>query len=330
MWRWYQDCVVCFVFLSDVHEANIVEMVPRRPSKDRPFSNIAAQAFRSSEWFRRGWTLQELLAPRNAIFFNSRWEQIGTKSTLASELSKATGINSFYLVLPHHVYDASIATRMSWAARRRTTRWEDRAYSLLGLFDVNMPLLYGEGKKAFLRLQQEIIQRSDDESIFAWREPDFKFYDEWGLLAGSPDAFIDSGNFATFAGTGRLPYRMTNKGLKLRMPVLWSTRSSRNPDVTGRTLHPDGVSRIQDRDAQQTAVKSGAVDSLELVLNCGRNVQEGNRTTRHAVCIKLQLGARGWQRVDVRDLRTSPLSDYDLLELPDESIFVKQPGIHMS
>ena len=96
--------------------------------------------------------MQELLAPFNVEFYDKDWHFIGDKAELASEISAATGINQKYIANWDAVNEASVAARLSWASRRQTTRLEDQAYCLLGLFDVNMPLLYGEGHQAFLRL----------------------------------------------------------------------------------------------------------------------------------------------------------------------------------
>ncbi|KAH9234052.1 hypothetical protein K456DRAFT_1910231 [Colletotrichum gloeosporioides 23] len=87
---------------------------------------------------------------------------------MARLLSEITSINHDILSMSQDLNDFSVAERMSWASGRETTRPEDLAYCLLGIFGVNMPMLYGEGKKAFLRLQQEIIKTTNDLSIFAW------------------------------------------------------------------------------------------------------------------------------------------------------------------
>lgn len=128
-----------------------------------------------------------------------------------SLLSTITGIK------PEHLWksqNASVAQKMSWAAKRETTRTEDIAYSLLGLFNVNMPLLYGEGEKAFKRLQYEILQSTDDESIFAWTDDQV-----WtsGLLAESPANFAKSGGFVPENQFYRSPYTMTNQGLQIKL-----------------------------------------------------------------------------------------------------------------
>lgn len=122
--------------------------------------------------------------------------------------------------------EISIAQRMSWASKRVTTRVEDVAYCLLGLFNVNMPLLYGEGMKAFQRLQEEIIRQSNDQSIFAW-------HNEWargkemltGLLATSPLQFKSAGNIFSYCAETEEPYLMTNKGLNIQLPMRKDTQN---------------------------------------------------------------------------------------------------------
>ncbi|KAI7534111.1 hypothetical protein KC331_g12736 [Hortaea werneckii] len=114
------------------------------------------------------WTLQELIAPREVLFFGVDWNRLGSSHQLVKTIAARTLIDADLLRGRKKLERYSIAQRMSWAADRVTSRIEDRAYSLLGLFDVNIPLLYGEREKAFMRLQEEIIHRSNDESILAW------------------------------------------------------------------------------------------------------------------------------------------------------------------
>lgn len=135
-----------------------------RPAPKHPWK----WSFRSSRWFTRGWTLQELLAPTFLEFLDRDWNLIGSREEWATEVERATGIEVKQLA---NFQPCSIATKLSWAAKRQTTRVEDRAYSLLGLLGINMPLIYGEGEKAFTRLQHELIRSSNDESIFAWGDP---------------------------------------------------------------------------------------------------------------------------------------------------------------
>ena len=136
--------------------------------------------------------MQELLAPTRIEFYDRNRHFFGDRVSLAKDISTCTGIRESVLLEPDCAEDPPcVAEQMYWASKRKTTRSEDEAYCLLGLFDVNMPLLYGEGRvKAFLRLQEEIITRSNDETIFAWTTPNVSCC---GMLATSPSEFANSG-----------------------------------------------------------------------------------------------------------------------------------------
>jgi len=150
MFRWYRQAAVCYAYLGDVSSSE-------NPALHR-------SQFRKSRWFTRGWTLQELLAPSDVVFFASDWRDIGTKQTLNKAIAEITKIDKRSLL--ECAWDhVGIAGMMSWASRRTTSRVEDQAYCLMGIFDVNMPLIYGEGDKAFYRLQLEIMKYSNDESM---------------------------------------------------------------------------------------------------------------------------------------------------------------------
>ncbi|KAI1842831.1 hypothetical protein JX265_002632 [Neoarthrinium moseri] len=148
MFQWYKSADVCYAYLEDVDEGSKIE---------------------NSRWFTRGWTLQELLAPDSVEFYDQHWNELGTKSDLRDTISAITGIDSDALRNSLKPSYYTVALRMSWAANRTTTREEDLAYSLLGIFEVNMPLLYGEGRKSFQRLQDEIFKTSEDYTLLAWR-----------------------------------------------------------------------------------------------------------------------------------------------------------------
>jgi hypothetical protein len=131
--------------------------------------------FVSSRWFTRGWTLQELLAPKRVLLYAKTicggWTPpLGDRTTLAKLMSELTSIEIVYLTGLKGVHRASIAKRMSWATTRQTKREDDLAYCLMGLFSVNMSMLYSEGIRAFTRLQEEIMKILDDQSIFAWTD----------------------------------------------------------------------------------------------------------------------------------------------------------------
>ena len=218
MYMWYELAEVCFVYLSDV---------------DRYSSDSAGEdSFRKSVWFTRSWTLQELIAPCDVYFVASNWLTIiGTKQTLAKPIADVTRIDVRLLEIPFYDFSGnkfSIAQKMSWAATRVCARAEDRAYSLMGLFDVNMPLLYGEGgRKAFIRLQTEILKISDDESIFAWRRDLVRNRPQReAMLAPSPRQFWHSNNIIRHNFTPRSEYAMTNKGIRFEA-VLGKITSSR-------------------------------------------------------------------------------------------------------
>ncbi|KAH9845487.1 HET-domain-containing protein [Teratosphaeria destructans] len=209
MWDWYSQATECLAFLVDVS--------PIPQESDQLGRKMLLKGLQLSEWFRRGWTLQELLAPRVVTFYTSHWQVIGEKCDpdILSALSQVTRIPKPCLLSQTALRTRCVAHRFSWAARRTTSRPEDMAYCLLGLMGVNMPLLYGEGDKAFLRLQQEIVKQSDDESIFAWRfiAPPTGFMS--GVLAPKVQDFSESGDVNLLQGE-RPPYAITNKGLEIR------------------------------------------------------------------------------------------------------------------
>ena len=133
-----------------------------------------------------------------------------------------TGIN-FRTLAGSSVKRASIARRMSWASRRKTSRPEDRAYRLLGIFGIYMPIIYGEGERAFIRLQEEILRSSDDQSIFAWsvaQTGDAPMCRFWGLLAPSPTYFQESSDYLPVRGMESIAdHSVTGRGISLNVPV---------------------------------------------------------------------------------------------------------------
>lgn len=204
MYRWYLEAEVCYAYLSDVSPSN--EDTPVQITKSR--------------WFTRGWTLQELVAPEVVIFFDRDWNEIGTKISLQQEIAQRTTIPPGVLSGTTGLEDVSVARRMSWAAGRKTKRVEDRAYSLMGIFGVYMPLLYGEGDVAFLRLQEEIIKVQDDYTIFAWKS---ELSSYGGLLAITPDAFAGSADIVPKTAPGTIkksPWMITNQGIHLELPFV--------------------------------------------------------------------------------------------------------------
>ncbi|KAI6030368.1 heterokaryon incompatibility protein-domain-containing protein [Pisolithus marmoratus] len=177
MYKWYANAEPCYAYLHDTVGNS---WTSQRGSMAPP------------KWFSRGWTLQELIAPKVVRFFDQEWERTGDKAELADVLSRITQIP--WQVLKEGLQKAfsipSVAQIFSWAANRTTSREEDRAYSLLGLLGVHMPMLYGEGKNAFRHLQLEIIRTSNDQTIFAW---EWTRQSGWScrILADDPSRFKD-------------------------------------------------------------------------------------------------------------------------------------------
>jgi hypothetical protein len=152
MFRWYQDAAKCYVYLSDVS-------TPYR-TENRLSDASWESAFRNSRWFTRGWTLQELIAPSTVEFFSKEGIRLGDKISLERQACEITGI-PIKALRGSHLSDFSVAERFSWVKRRDTKYKEDKAYSLLGIFGVFMPLNYGEGEEnAFMRLQEQIERAS--------------------------------------------------------------------------------------------------------------------------------------------------------------------------
>ncbi|KAH9935226.1 HET-domain-containing protein [Epithele typhae] len=154
MFRYYALSQACYVYLSDV--------------SSKCDLGSESSEFWESRWYRRGWTLQELIAPRFLVFLARDWTVLGTKVELAPVVEKITSIPASVLKFEQDLAEVSVARRMSWAGTRWTTRVEDEAYCLMGIFGVNMPVLYGEGSNAFYRLQEEVMRSLTDSTLFLW------------------------------------------------------------------------------------------------------------------------------------------------------------------
>ncbi|KAK7972179.1 HET-domain-containing protein [Apiospora saccharicola] len=187
MYRWYRNCNICLAYLGDVC------------ASVGPPEDVLAK----SRWMQRSWTLIELIAPRNLQFFSADWSLIGTKESLISNLSRITQIDETVLEDADSMSDFPIGKRMSWAARRSATKVEDVAYSLLGIFGISMSTIYGEGERAFMRLQEELLKTLDDASLFAWKATDDQEYR--GILARSPSEFEHFGLQDSAITSWRLP-----------------------------------------------------------------------------------------------------------------------------
>jgi hypothetical protein len=238
MYRYYEEATKCLVYLNDFegsskpydeNESSELHDENESSKSHDEKESLESYDFSKVEWFTRGWTLQELIAPKKVIFYNKDWKKFGKRSedSVAKAICKVTKIPIEVLNggKPHYKY--SVAQIMSWAANRKTTRGEDMSYSLFGLFDVNLTPIYGEGaRKAFLRLQEAIMSSTNDMSLFAWKSTDTK--EEFrGALARSPKEFGHAGELFHKRFLGPNPeFSMTNRGLKIK-PLL-----SKRPDGT--------------------------------------------------------------------------------------------------
>jgi hypothetical protein len=204
MYRWYKEALVCFVYLEDIEASG----------------EVVNPGLEGCRWFTRGWCLQELIAPEVVEFCDKQWTTICSKATMADQIAKITRISSDILLDSSLVGSVPVAQRMSWAAGRGTTRKEDEAYCLLGIFGIAMPMLYGEGSQAFRRLQEHIITKSNDMSIFVPRSSlqgnqSARFQ---GLFANSPKDFSDCGSITHTSGHAvyNAAFTLTNSGLLFR------------------------------------------------------------------------------------------------------------------
>jgi len=208
MYRWYWTAEVCFALLTDFDNDITLEA-----------------ALPKCRWFTRGWCLQELIAPKILEWYDVGWRCIGVKADLTTSVSRITSIDESVLLDRNLIASVPVGRRMSWAAKRKTTRQEDLAYCLLGIFDVNMPMLYGEGPRAFIRLQEEIIKSTNDLSIFAFDSGPRADTDE-PLARDMPDVYChlfakspeDFAGCAGLVGTGsdfhwNDAFSLTNRGL---------------------------------------------------------------------------------------------------------------------
>lgn len=224
MYRWYREAHVYYAYLLDVSGSGGSDTWSQM---SRALMSKQATEFAASDWFTRGWTLQELLAPQSMAFLAADWTVLGSREDLAPEIATITGISAKHLLYGERYEEVNIATKLSWTAKHETSRLEDTAYCLLGLFGVKMPLLYGEGQSAFRRLQMELVSSTNDESLFAWHIPG---YDEYGKLELTKGLLAtrrwswgsilqpNRHEFSPIEEISRPRYSITNQGLELIVP----------------------------------------------------------------------------------------------------------------
>ncbi|KAF2834451.1 kinesin light chain 3 [Patellaria atrata CBS 101060] len=163
MFHWYRNATKCYVYLSDVSVSTTTEILQR---------STWEASFRKSEWFTRGWTLQELIAPVSVEFFSSEGRRIGDKISLKQLVYDITSV-PLKVLSGNPLDEFTISERMGWAKNRETTEEEDNIYCLLGILDIRMPTSYGEGKeKALRRLQMEVEAATSAPSIIPFSRND--------------------------------------------------------------------------------------------------------------------------------------------------------------
>ncbi|KAF4948878.1 hypothetical protein FSARC_13619 [Fusarium sarcochroum] len=276
MFKWYQQADLCYVFLSDFDSGSSYQPVATLQGKEVHLE-ASDTSFFTSRWFTRGWTLQELIAPRNVNFFDERWIKFGSRDgSLLDRISQRTGIWPQLFAeprcscpkgypappvrdgvcmdcrkldaLPQTLDSFAVSIKMSWASSRVTTRKEDAAYCLLGLFNLNMPMLYGEGDKAFLRLQEAIVRQSKDQSLLLWRAGACDLPQERapGCLAPSSGLFkepvrilgrrvfnnVDRRYETDFLGT-MAPMELTDTALRTNLWICPCTVGAYDPQIDG-------------------------------------------------------------------------------------------------
>ncbi|KAM7212849.1 Heterokaryon incompatibility protein (HET) domain containing protein [Rhypophila decipiens] len=227
MFAWYQRAEVCYAYLSDLAPTDSTEGMAK------------------CRWFGRGWTLQELIAPASVKFYDKTWACRGAKADLSDLIVQTTKIDAEVLRGTKGLEAFPVARKMGWASYRTTTREEDMAYCLLGIFDIHMPLIYGEGgTRAFIRLQEEIIKQTNDLSIFCWTtqlssdtttdpQQQVQSLDEFrGVLANSPSEFQYTAHqdfvslFKQRYNIFRtLDFAITNKGIRINIKLSQSKES---------------------------------------------------------------------------------------------------------
>ncbi|KAK4907126.1 hypothetical protein LTR49_023821 [Elasticomyces elasticus] len=309
MFRWYRQATICLTYLADV---KVSESLPTTFRLLKPVKRDDDSIRTNSEWFERGWTLQELLAPTHMMFYDKQWKKIGTKKDLVEDLEKITSISESYILNPDTIRAASVAMKLSWARDRMTTQEEDRVYSMIGIFDVSLLVDYGEGEAtAFRRLQESILHDSRDESIFAWTsltsnmmQPPGWGSAEWGLLAPSIDCFRDSGDITV---DGRSSPRQ-NPGVSMmpnRIGVQFPVPAA---DFHG-IKHMSTIRLIPyvgDINEHITRVRAYR-DGFGLTLNCWRRDPHSNQPKAVQVWVKRSSGSDAksslWRRQDISRLR---------------------------
>ena len=159
MYAWYAGAGICYVHLADVFFTKSLEDSRKATPPD----------FRKARWFTRAWTLQELIAPRQVHFVSKGWKLLGTKDSLLQRVVDITSIHRDALLHRKPLNEFSVAQRLSWAVGRKATQPQDRTYSLVGIFNIDIPAGHDNPELAFQQLQVAIMKSIPDQSLFAWK-----------------------------------------------------------------------------------------------------------------------------------------------------------------
>jgi hypothetical protein len=304
MFQWYHSANICYAYLSDVSGAEGDQNIINRLGRSR--------------WFKRGWTLQELLAPERVNFYDRNWNFLGDKNSLVRCLGDITKINFGALNWPWTLPSYSIATRMFWASSRTTTRTEDQAYCMLGILGVHMPLLYGEGQNSFRRLQEELIKISDDETLFAHSGPN--------ILARSPQEFSSGQNLTILKRNISAPYSITNAGLRIHMRVL-------DLEADAGSTHDQQISALGILNCHDNTDKS-----RNGYLGLPLEITGMDRTYRRAVSSPLWVDANRATAAEYRTIfiqlkpvqvsRITLLEEYDLSQYSSQALPLKSSVVY--
>jgi hypothetical protein len=291
MFRWYNMAEICYAYLSDTELA---------------LGNDREELLKNSRWFTRGWTLQELLAPSFVVFFDLNWRRIGDKVSYHKTISYITGIDNAVLLDPSKVFGEAFATCMFWAAKRETSRPEDIAYCLMGIFGVHMPLLYGEGKRAFRRLQHELLKLNSSHSLLTWGprsrhpidpSPDMSKifpspHTPRSILADSPSLFFLRPDFKPLnVNNDARPWVVTNRGIQIRAKVITNKHWFRvePSNHTGVEIRYDfAIALLPFRPSEELDVYV----YLGMLLSGNSSLGIYNRISSHEECATVKVPAR--------------------------------------
>ena len=280
MYRWYSSAKACYAYLPDVSAEQDGFQELEKDEETGRVTKARVGCFECSDWFTRGWTLQELLAPTTMYFFDRYWRLLGTKETLSARIRRVTKIEAQYL--NGDASQACIAVKMSWLAQRQTSEIEDMAYCMFGIFGINTFIRYGEGEGAFLRLGQELIRQNPlDESLFAWRSPESPKSPKitsCGLLAPWPTCYLESEKLTIESSkyaprNGLEPFKVNGGGIEVQAP----NKLPENGNVT-----------------EWMALTAACRKNYRLKLNCWET-GVGNRNT---VTILLHKDKGNWRRIE--------------------------------